>query len=489
VLAVAAGLGALLVLYWQTAASAVAQWHSSSAYSYGYLIAPIALFLIWRERPRLAHEHIRPTAVGVAVTLVFGAVWLLADFLSIAEGRHIALVGMIQGVVLAIVGLRIYRILLFPLSYLWLMVPSGTFLLGPLQRLSHDGAVLMIGASGIPVFAEGTFIQVPEGGFIVEPGCAGLNFLLTALALSLLYGKLTYTSVRARVLCVLTALGVAVVANIARIYLIIVLTQITHRKLDIADDHLLYGWGFFALIMLGMMWLGGRFARPGKTTAPAPEPIGMRPVPAARLSAAVVAAVFAAAIPPSLAAVSLPARPAATALAMPDAIGPWKRTPGTPSWSPAAETGAVRGAASYVWNGVRADVAIAAYPAQGNGHEAASAENQPAAAPWTEIARDTARIETGSATIPVATAVIRNDGTTRTVLAWYESAGCITASRLRAKICAALVRARGRAAPGAYVAISAPRTEGGAADAALAALARALMRATPGALVSNLTAE
>jgi EpsI family protein len=317
-----------------------------------------------------------------------------------------------------------------------------------------------------------------------------LNFLLTALALSLLYGKLTYTTLRARVLCVVTALFVAIAANIARIYLIIVLTQVTHRKLDIADDHLLYGWGFFAVIMLGMMWLGGKLARPSTTAVSTPERAGPRPVPTARLAVTVAVAVIMAAIPPSLAAASLSTVRAAQTLAMPDTVGSWTKVDGAaPSWRPATETGAVVGQASYAWNGAHADVVIAAYPAQGNGLEAASAENQPAEKPWEELAHGTAQVETGAAAIPVSMTVIRNGGVTRAVLSWYESAGCVTPSRLRAKICAALVRVRGRAAPGAFVAISTWRGENGGGDATLADLARALMLVKPDQLVSQTTAE
>jgi exosortase A len=486
-IAIASGLTALLVLYWQTAASAVAQWHSSSAYSYGYLIAPIVLFLIWRQRHELAREHIRPTALGIGVTVAFGVMWLAADFLSIAEGRHIAFIGMAQGIVLAVVGLRIYRRLLFPLLYLFLMVPTGTFLLGPLQRLSHAGAVWLIKLSGIPVFAEGTFIQVPEGGFVVEPGCAGLNFLLTALALSLLYGKLTYSSMRARILTVLTALAVAIAANVLRIYLIIVLTQITHRKLDIADDHLLYGWGFFALIMLAMMWLGGKFARSPAAPAPraAPEPAVFVPTP--RLAATAAIAVILAAVPPALAAIT-GANAAPAVVTMPDGIGAWQKVvDDTRSWQPAAGSGAALGEATYEWSGARADIAIVAYRAQANGQEAASGDNQPAAAPWSTMSQSSVMIETGAAPIPVSMTVIRRGQALRSVLSWYDSAGCTTTSRLRAKICAALARAHGHAAPGAFIAISAAHEPDGIADAALVALARELLAAGPSRFLSKPT--
>jgi len=46
-------LTVLLLLYWSTAVSLVEQWNTS-LYSYAFLTVPIAGFLAWRNRERLA---------------------------------------------------------------------------------------------------------------------------------------------------------------------------------------------------------------------------------------------------------------------------------------------------------------------------------------------------------------------------------------------------------------------------------------------------
>jgi exosortase A len=302
-IAATAGMVALVVLYLPTVASAVHLWNTSSAYNYAYLILPISAVLIWSDRAELAKAVPVPTFWGVALAGAFSAVWLLAEVLDINEGRHIALVGMMQGLALALLGWRIYRFLAFPLLYLFFLVPTGTFLLTPLQTLAHHANVALLKASGAPVFAEGFLIQVPAGSFLVEPGCAGLNFFLVALSLSLLYGRLTYESTFARVVCVIAALLTSIVANIIRIYLIIGLAQATDRRIDITADHLLYGWGFFGLVMLLAMWLGMKIK-----AAPA-RPRTLAPQPAAHASSwrTILAAVLfipAVAVSPALAATS-----------------------------------------------------------------------------------------------------------------------------------------------------------------------------------------
>jgi EpsI family protein len=96
-------------------------------------------------------------------------------------------------------------------------------------------------------------------------------------------------------------------------------------------------------------------------------------------------------------------------------------------------------------------------------------------------------IEAGAVAVPVTSTVVRNGQTLRTVLSWYDSAGCTTTSRLRAKVCAALARTHGHAAPGAFIAISAAHEPDGIADAALIALARELVVAGPSRLLSHTT--
>jgi len=456
-LALLFGVVAIIGLFWSTATSAVYLWHTSSAYTYGYLIAPIAAYLVWEERAVLARMTAVPSITGVIGVVAFSFVWLLADVLGINEGRHIALVGMLQGMFLAVLGTAIYWKLVFPFNYLWLMVPAGEFLYAPLQAIAHAGSTALLKVSGIPVFADGILIQVPQGNFIVDPGCAGLNFLLAAVALSLVYGKLMYDRLWARGLCVLIAVATSVAANAVRIYLIIALTEWTEQRIGLADDHLLFGWGFFALVMLALMWVGLRFAQP---RIPAQTALSRRPPPSAmRRIGIVAAAVLAAAVGPAMSMVSSVSGVApAAATALPQQLGPWQlqQSMGTP-WSPRTIPGDALVRGTYgSGTGRQVDVAITHYFSQREGREAAAAGNG-AAEPgtWTVLRTVDLIVRLAETDARVAAAALQGRSTLRTALYWYDTAGCQTASRLRAKICVARQRLRGRAPPGAFVAISA----------------------------------
>ncbi|MCW5752148.1 MAG: EpsI family protein [Alphaproteobacteria bacterium] len=247
------------VLLFQTLASMVQIWNGSSTYNYCLLIPLISVYVAWQRRAAIAPLAPRPSALGMLFVLGFGCLWLVADAASLNEGRHAALIGINQSLILAILGGEVARRLAFPILYLWLALPTGLFLLGPLQSLAADMSTHLLRISGIPVFQQGTLLEVPSGRYVVAEVCAGLNFLLASLALSLVYANLLYKGWIKRTLAVAIALLIALVANWLRIWGIIAFNHMTGGGIDIGGDHLIWGWGFFAIVCLVTMLFGLAF--------------------------------------------------------------------------------------------------------------------------------------------------------------------------------------------------------------------------------------
>ncbi len=216
------GLVALFGLYAETAVSMFDLWSSTSAFDHAFLVIPVCLYLIWERRDVLAGLVPSPSLYGILLVAGFGAVWMVADTVDVSIGRQFALIGMAEGLIFALLGWPIFRALLFPLMYLWLVLPTDFNLLFSLQTLATIMSSWGIGLLGIPTFVEGVFIEIPSGRYWVAPGCAGLNFLLSGFALSLLYVERIYTDWRKRVAGVLIMLAVALVANWIRIFGLIV---------------------------------------------------------------------------------------------------------------------------------------------------------------------------------------------------------------------------------------------------------------------------
>jgi len=104
-------------------------------------IGGLSAWLIWERRRELLRMSPRPAPLFLLLMIPFAVAWLASDIADIYEGRQFALMGMIQVFLLSLLGWRIYKFLLFPLSYL---VPTGEFLLPWLQQLAADMTTRMI---------------------------------------------------------------------------------------------------------------------------------------------------------------------------------------------------------------------------------------------------------------------------------------------------------------------------------------------------------
>lgn len=454
------GAGALLgvlVLHIETAARAIDLWSSSSAYNYAFLVLPIAAYLVWEERSRLAEMTPEASLLGLLVVFVFSFSWLVADAVGINEGRQLSLVGIIQGILLTVLGVRIFRLLLFPITYLWLLVPTGEFVVPTLQKVATAGSEWLLNISGIPNFVEGFLIQVPAGNFLVEPGCAGLNFILSSLALSLLYGKLTYRRWRTRLICILAALLIAVLANIVRIYLIIAITQITDRRLNIADDHILYGWGFFAVIMLVTMWFGLRFEDKDPQPGAPLEQKSFRKVRSAVPMPALTVV--------SLAVVSAPLIIGNVVAAnhvihkieaeMPEDIGRWSTATPPVDWKPVSVAEQYSYSKSYAKEDMQVDVFFSYFPYQTDQFEPKAFGNQPADMDsWSIVSKQIVSFPSVREDVPAEYVSLRGPGGTRHAVVLALSGKCTTASRLMSRICGAPGRYGLSDPSGAYFVVS-----------------------------------
>lgn len=418
--------------------TALSLWIDFPTYNYCFLIVPISVYLIWQQRLALAELLPARSSAGIVLSLACLALWWMANAALVGELRQLALVGLLQGIVWAILGGQVYRRLRFPLLYLFLMVPTGTVLLPSLQLVATRLATFLLRLSSVPVFTEGVVIEVPTGTYTVAPGCAGLNFLLVAVALSLLYARYTYGRTGKRIACVGAALTIAILANGARIFGIIWLAEISHRHIDIISDHLLYGWAFFSLIILASMAVGNLFADPPAAPAAAaaidapPAEANSRTSVAAAL--AIIAAVGVVAGQSALTATPPPAN-AEIALNLPNALGGWRKATPDARWHPSFAEADLELRAAYGKDGRQVEVFVAYYWPQREGHKA-TAGNNAFAGPAEGIAIDDGAVNAAAGTTRLDISTLRIEGPQgrRLVGYWYWIGGRQTAKPLPARL-------------------------------------------------------
>jgi len=291
-LVLALGLAAWAALFAEEIAAAVRVWNSSTAYNHCWLVLPIAAWLAWQRRGRLSVLAPDPAPLLALLAIPGTLAWLAAERLGVMEGRQLVAIGLLWVLVLAVLGWRVSLAFAGPLAYLIFLVPFGGFAVGPLQHITAWLIDWGLDLVGIPHYVNGLLIETPAGLFHVAEACAGLRFVIAALAFGALYALVIFRSPWRRLLVMLIALAVPILANGVRAWGIIVVAEYLGSAEAAAADHIVYGWGFFSAIILLLILAGLPFredsAPPAAPRFPSPPGTAARP---AMLAAALLLAV------------------------------------------------------------------------------------------------------------------------------------------------------------------------------------------------------
>lgn len=249
-------LAAAGLLYWPTLWSMVNTWLRSETFTHGFLVAPISIYLIWSKRADLQSTVWRSSPLALAVLVGMGFAWLLGRVADVLVVQQFAFVSMIVGVVWLVLGTAAARRILFPLAFLYFAVPIGEGLIPPMMDFTAYFTVEMLRLTGIPVFSDGTFFEIPSGRWSVVEGCSGVRYLIASVFLGTLYAYLVYSSFWRQALFVLLSIIVPIFANGLRAYLIVMIAHLSDMKLALGVDHFIYGWVWFGIVMFLLFWIG-----------------------------------------------------------------------------------------------------------------------------------------------------------------------------------------------------------------------------------------
>ncbi|MDN3920451.1 exosortase A [Roseateles violae] len=267
----------VLLLYRQTGLAMVEIWYRSETFAHAFVVPPISLWLIWRQRAVLAQLTPRPQAIFLLPMAAAGLLWLVGDLAAVNAATQFAFTAMLVLTVPAALGWAVARSIAFPLLFLFFAVPFGEFLMPLLMETTADFTVAALRLSGIPVYREGLQFIIPSGNWSVVEACSGIRYLMASVMVGCLFAYLNYRSTKRRWIFVGIATVLPLVANWLRAYMIVMLGHLSSNQLAVGADHLIYGWVFFGIIMLALFMIGARWAEPD---APPPAPPAIPPAAA-----------------------------------------------------------------------------------------------------------------------------------------------------------------------------------------------------------------
>lgn len=462
-------IAATLWLYRVTGQGMVSLWLASDTYAHGFVVPLISLWLVWRMRASLANLVPQTSwlAVAVAVFVVLG--WTAGDLVAVNSVTQLALVTLLILWVVALLGWRVARALVFPLGFLYFAVPIGDFMLPRMMEWTADFTVLALRATGIPVYREGLQFVIPSGNWSVVEACSGIRYLIASVTVGCLFAYLSYRSLTKRLIFVGVAILVPLVANWLRAYMIVMIGHLSGNELATGVDHLVYGWVFFGVVILVMLMIGARWAdAPLEPAAVVPTP--QRVATAAQNSSSgqrllvAVVCMLVALIPQGAERwLALGNQTAPVSWAPLAAQAPWQPSDLPPAvWKPAFQHASADLAEAFVSPAANpVGVHLSYYRQQDYRRKLVTSSNVLVTSNdpvWTQVSQGSGAVPLSAGELVVSSAVLSEDkasllGTRQRLLIWrfYWVDGAFTSSDLQAKLRGAWGQMAGRGDDGAIV--------------------------------------
>jgi exosortase A len=249
-------LAAWLTLVYSSLWSAVELWIGNEIYNHCMIVIPASIYLIYEKRLKLDWSQAKMSWLALIAFVAQLMLFVLGAAADIQVFQHIAIFSMLPTLVWIFIGNKLAWDLKFPLAFVLFAVPVGEELIPFLQEITADMSVYLLQLTGIPLFRSGLFIEIPQGKFLVAEACSGVSFLIASIVLGNLYAYMNLVSWQRRLFFVGLSIVFPILANSVRVYGIIYIGYSSDMQYAVGADHLIYGWFFFAFVLVCLFLLG-----------------------------------------------------------------------------------------------------------------------------------------------------------------------------------------------------------------------------------------
>lgn len=230
--------------------------------AHGPIILATGLWLIWyklRDIPagRPGKGWLATAALGMSLTG-----YTVSGILGLYDLQWLMVEAALVTTLYLYAGRAMIARLWFPLLYLVLMLPPPAGLLQPmigqLRLALATGAVTILGGLGYDVAYNGTTLYIDQYEVYVANACSGMNSLVGLLAIGLFYAYLRRRADwRHTALLALSAVPIAIMANLVRILLILLVFHYLGNAAAQGLLHELAGQVMFVIALACLIALDG----------------------------------------------------------------------------------------------------------------------------------------------------------------------------------------------------------------------------------------
>jgi len=234
----------------------VEAWLSLPDAAHGILIAPVAVWLAWRDGPLANPQPAR--WLGGTIVLVAVVANLFGRVAGVETIPRAAFLLGLVGLTIWFAGWRQILAWWLPFLLMALTIPLPESVIAsmtlPLQGIAAKMGAGMLSWRHIPVLLSGNVIKLPGHTLFVSEACSGLRSLTALLSMAILVGALFLKYPVSRILMVALAVVLAVVVNGFRIFMTGFLVFFVDPKLGEGFMHITEGYLLF-LISLSILAL------------------------------------------------------------------------------------------------------------------------------------------------------------------------------------------------------------------------------------------
>jgi exosortase len=250
----------LVLLYAPTVLWLLERWTKSVwHHGHGILIMLVVVYLVWKELERLQHLPNSSSPLGFFILIPALLLYILDAGINSQLLAAAALILSLPGLAFIFLGIERTRAILFPLLALFLTLPIPLAFTESLhlvlRHIATDAVAWLLPMLGVPVFATGTMLEIPNGALQVADACSGFSTLYATVTVAILTAYFC-TSVPRRMAVLLVAVPLAIGVNIIRV---LVLTLLVHwMGLDVlkTSAHEISGMLTFVVALPIVFWLG-----------------------------------------------------------------------------------------------------------------------------------------------------------------------------------------------------------------------------------------
>lgn len=252
-------LGACLAwAYWPAFQEMMDRWSTDPRYSHGYLVPLFAVYLLWLRREMAPTPPQRPQWAGLGLLVLGLGLSLVGSRFFYSYFIAIGLLPAIAGVCVLLGGWAALHWAWPAIFFLIFMVPlpyRAEMALGyPLQWVATTASTYILQTFGLAAVAEGYTIALPGGVKIgVVEACNGLGMLMMFAAFAAAVVLVVQRPVLDKIVILLSAVPIALAANIIRITVTGLLEVTAGSAVAHAVYHDLAGWLMMPLA-LAILW-------------------------------------------------------------------------------------------------------------------------------------------------------------------------------------------------------------------------------------------